>query len=820
MKTRLFTFLALLLYVSVNAQTHVLSGRITGPAGKPVPFASIYVRNSTYGTSANAHGVYSLKLNPGSYNVIFRFPGFRDRVEKLTMNADLKRNVQMESDSIASRDFVRRRNITDSAVHIMQMVINRRKQLQHQADAYTCTVYIKGVQTLEKAPKSLMGSNVARALDLDSNGHGILYQSESLSNYAYEKPGKIKELVIASKMAGQNTAFAYNKASDLDVNFYKDVFYVPGLSSRGFVSPVSGKAMFYYNYTLQGAKVENGVLVYKILVSPKHLSQQEFRGYIYIIDGDWRIYSADLFLTKKDNGINLVDTMEVSQQYVPVKDSVWMPLSAQYSFKGKVLGFQFAGYYLSLYNNYNLDPKFPERYFNGEILRMDTVANSRDSAYWGQARPVPLIPEERRYFIKTDSMLSFHKTNAYLDSAQKSKNRFLPLPYSIFGYHAASRDNKDSLYLFPFIQTFYYNTVEGFGVNAKVRISHNFEDLRQWSVTPDLRYGTGNHLLSANIHADYTNNPFTRSKFFVGFGSDVLDLNDEGTRSLYFNTISTILSGQNFVKYYRDQFGEFGYQRELTHSILWKAMLNYSNRTQMYNTSYYSFAGSKKFTPNNPLMPDAAPDDRSELFPQNQALTFTTSFVITPFQQYIVRPSGLVELPSKYPIITVNYRKGIKNIFGSDVDYDFASVQLSQDHIPIGLLGFSAFRITAGNFFNNSQVYFPDYQHFIGNVGTTFNPDIGSFHFLPFYAYSTRGGFLEAHYEHNFSGSLFSNVPFLRKFKLDEIIGGNFLTEKSNRDYSEIYVGVQRFIFRVDYGISFEGNRRYMQGVRLFYGIK
>ena len=114
-----------------------------------------------------------------------------------------------------------------------------------------------------------------------------------------------------------------------------------------------------------------------------------------------------------------------------------------------------------------------------------------------------------------------------------------------------------------------------------------------------------------------------------------------------------------------------------------------------------------------------------------------------------------------------------------------------------------------------------DYNHFLGNQGTTFDPTyVGSFHFLPFYTFSTDTRFIEAHYQHNFAGTLLKNIPFMRNLKLDEIIGANYLSEKANPNYSEFYVGVQRLIFRVDYGVSYEGNKRYLQGIRIFYGIR
>jgi hypothetical protein len=812
-----FSFYA---FHSFAQQIYTLSGRITDTRNLPVAFTSVYIRNSTYGTTSNENGSYVFRLAPGTYHVIYRFVGYKEINDLITItDHNVQHNVVLVPDVYQLKQVSVKDSATLSATEIIKKVISKRLYYLNEINKYSCVVYIKGVQRLVSAPRMLMGRDVAKALELDSNRKGILYQSESLSTYSYQIPGKIKEEMIASKVAGQNTAFSYNKASDLTVNFYENTFVVSGLSSHGFVSPVADKALSYYRYRLLGTKTDNGVKVYKLQVIPKREYDPVFTGYIYIVDGDWRIYSADLYLTKRANDLNLVDTLEISQQYVPIKDNIWQPLSTQYSFRGKVLGFAFEGYYLAIYNNYNLNPTFPAGYFNGEIMHIDTQANKKDSAYWQNTRPVPLTAQENKDYIKKDAIERHKQTDKYLDSVQPIKNKINYLPYLVFGYSFTSRDNKDTLFLFPFTQTLFYNTVEGVGVNLRVRYKHIYDDFRSLTITPDVRYGVADKLFNANVRADYVYDPFHQGEFFGGFGSDILDLNNVGTRSLYFNTLSTLLSARNFVKYYRSQFGEFGYQRELTNGLLWTANLSYAKRTQLYNNSYYSFSTAYPLTSNNPLMPNAPATDRSTLFPQNNALTFSTSFTYTFDQQYITRPSGRIIEPSPYPEIAVNYRKGINGL-GSNVDYDFGSLSVFQDHLPIGLAGFSSFKITVGDFFNNKKVYFMDYNHFLGNQGTTFDPDPGNFHFLPFYTYSTDGGFFEGHFEHNFAGSLLNEVRFLRALKLDEIVGVNYLSEKANANYSEFYIGVQRLIFRIDYGVAFEGNHKYMQGFRIFYGIK
>jgi hypothetical protein len=60
----------------------------------------------------------------------------------------------------------------------------------------------------------------------------------------------------------------------------------------------------------------------------------------------------------------------------------------------------------------------------------------------------------------------------------------------------------------------------------------------------------------------------------------------------------------------------------------------------------------------------------------------------------------------------------------------------------------------------------------------------------------------------------------VRKLKIEEIIGANYLTTRGNNNYSEFYVGIQRLVFRVDYGVSFMGDKKYLQGIRIYYGIR
>ncbi len=816
MKKTLLPFLISLFTVcAAFGQQYSISGKITDAEGKPVPFTSIYLKNTTRGTSANDRGLYEFRVSSGTYDVVYRFVGYKEKVEHLTVgNSNLQHDVVLEKEIYQLKEVSVNGSGEDPAYAIIRKAIGKRKQYLNELEAYSCDVYIKGVQKLLRAPKKILGRDVQKILQLDSNRKGIIYLSESESHFNFEAPDRVKEVMVSSKIAGRNNAFSFNRASDLQLSFYKDLIELTGLSNRGFVSPIANNALFYYKYKLLGRDVINGQTVDKIQVIPRREFDPVFRGNIYIVDGQWRIYSVDLHLTKNSQ-INFVDTLNLSQQYIPVSPKIWQPAFVQFSFKGKVLGFKFDGYFIGIYNNYNVDPKFPKNFFNGEVMKITKEVNKKDSVYWNKNRPVPLTAEERYNYKFKDDTAGRKQTKHYLDSVELANNHFKILPFLITGYTKNDRFDHTSLSFPPAYQLVHYNTVEGFAVNLKATYTKSDEYRRAFSITPNIRYGLSNHLLSLNAVANYRYDPINQGTIFGKIGSDVLDLNNLGTQSLLINSLGTLLYNQNYLKLYRSEAVMLGTQREVSRGVLLTGQLEYANHKQLYNTAMLDKINKdNNLTSNNPLNPAA----ETQLFPEYQSLTFRGTALFTFDQQYTTRPDGRFYEPSKYPQIRLNYRKSF-SVLGSDENYDYGSVNIFQNKIRLGLYGYSSFLVSAGKFFDRKEVFYPDYKHFLGNQSLTFNPTIGAFHFLDFYPYSTNRQYLEAHYEHNFSGFLLNKIPFMRQFKLEEIIGANYLTQPLKHDYTELYIGVQRFIFRVDYGLAFDAGKKVHQGFRIYYGF-
>ncbi|HWZ35143.1 MAG TPA: DUF5686 family protein, partial [Mucilaginibacter sp.] len=223
MRFALLFLLVLLTGSSLFAQQYTVSGKITDDTGKPVPFASVYIQNTTQGASANSDGEYAISLKAGKYTLQYKAVGYKQESRELNVSQNQILNVTLNAEVYQLQAV----NIGDKdpAYAIMRRAIKKRKTYLNEVKAYSCLVYIKGMQKLLQAPKKFLGKDIdqiAKQIGLDSNRRGIIYLSESESKYSFLSPDNVHEEMISSKVSGSNRAFSFNRASDLKVNFYQN----------------------------------------------------------------------------------------------------------------------------------------------------------------------------------------------------------------------------------------------------------------------------------------------------------------------------------------------------------------------------------------------------------------------------------------------------------------------------------------------------------------------------------------------------------------------------------------------------------------------
>ena len=445
-----------------------VKGRVIDENGEGLSFATLYIQGTTNGTTTNIDGVYSLKLSPGQYQLVFQFVGYKTLIRPINIaDLTLELNVQMEQDVLRLKEVVITAGEKDPAYRVIRNAINKRKFHLNEIKSYDCNVYIKGLQRLDKVPNKVLGFKIT----IDT---GIVYLSESVSELSYMRPDKIKERVISSKVSGNNRAFSYNQASQMMVTFYKNILFVEGLSERGFVSPIANNALLFYRYKLEGTMQEGENLINKIRVIPIRKSDPVFSGYIYIIEDSWGIHSVDFLLTR-ENQIEFVDSLKINQVNAPVESGPWMMFSQRFSFQFRVLGFEGSGYFVGVHSDYQVEPNYPKKYFNNQVINVEEGSNKRDSIYWKEIRPIPLTRIEQTDYRIKDSLQVIKESKPYRDSIDHLRNKITISNVLFGGYTHRKSFYRTSWDFEPILSIIQFNIDNIFcriGINVYDRFSN------------------------------------------------------------------------------------------------------------------------------------------------------------------------------------------------------------------------------------------------------------------------------------------------------------------------------------------------------------
>lgn len=821
LKSVIICFTLLLLQFPVIATQ--VSGKVIDENQAPMAFLTVFIKGTTIGTTTNLEGEYFLNLDAGSYELVFRFLGYKTVVTPISIGSQpITVNMTMQEEAIELETLEINADAEDPAYEMIRSAQGKRKFYLNQIKEYSCNVYIKGVQRLINAPKSILGVDITiPGAEDDSTNSGIAYLSESVSEFSFRNPDQKKERMISSKTSGKNSAFSWNSALDFDLNFYRKSIKVAPLSERNFISPIAPTAMLYYDYEFQGDFVDDNVVVNKIKVIPKRHGLPVFSGYIYLQEDTWRIHSTELKVTKEYNNINYVDSMVVKQVFLPVAPNKWVigTQTFEYFFDFPLFKISGDGYYIGIFSDYNIKPQFSKTYFGPELSRIEDDANAKDEEYWKKNRPIKLTDIEKKDYVEKDSIAKVHASKSYLDSMDRINNRF-KLINVVLGYNHKNTYEAINFTTPSLLEIIQFNTVEGWNYNVGLKISHpNKEKNKHLSFEQKFRYGVSSKRLYYKSIFYRRFNGINRKRIQLEGGTYIDQLNGNAPISPFINTLYSQLRERNFMKLYEKSYGRFIFAQELFNGVSLTSSLEYAHRKPLFNSIQKSGVDREniEFTPNNPLVDI---NDPMPIFEPHQVLLFDARFRIRFKQQYYLRPGRKFYSKSKYPTLYLYYQKAIKGVFGSDVAFDFFKISI-EDEIAFGLLGRSDFNVAYGGFLSNDVLPFVDFKHFMTTQTLFSNNSLSSFYNLGYYTHGTSDRFFEAHYEHHFNGFFFQKVPVLRKLKWQVVAGSHFLHTPTFKNYVEFTAGIENIfrVGRVDVAFSKKRNENFQTSLRMRIGF-
>jgi hypothetical protein len=809
-----FTLSLSLIFLSCSLFAQ-LSGTLSDMQGQPLPFASIYLKGSTTGTTTNAKGEYILMLSPGTYNVIYQYIGYEQKTVPVVMTREPQRlNVSLKEEAIQLSEFVVRSNTEDPAYPIIRAAIKKRPFYRDQVQEYSCNAYVKGNIGFDKTPKKIMGQAIGTMGGiLDSTGKGIVYLAESRSNLFFRQPDQYREEMISSKVAGNDQGFGFNRAQDMDFSPYDSYSNL----GRRIVSPIADNALFYYKYKLIGTlKDDQGLSIHKIQLLPKRSEDPVYRGYIYIVDQDWAVQSADFVLVQSAIKQPGLDTLWIKQTFFPVPNvaDVWRTFSVNIRFKAGALGFKLLGSFTSVLSNYNITPKFEQKFFGKEVFIVQEGANEKTAAYWDTLRPIPLTTEESRDYIKKDSLQEIWKSKPYKDSIDRKNNKFTFMKL-LSGYSYNRSYYREYFSVGSPLGTIQFNTVQGYNAALNLSYTKDFDeyDMKWYRITGRLNYGFTEQKFRPWVSYLRQFEGLRRTQISISGGQEIKQFNDAEPISPMLNSIYSLWARRNYMKLYDKVSARLSFGRELTNGIRMTSVLEWANRRSLQNNSDQSWYQSKALE-KRPYTSNV-PSPVAQGFDRSRALMLDLNFSIRPGQKYYVYPGRKYAAENKSPEFFVNYRLGV-----GDVNYQMLSLAIEEDELPLGAWGYSELRAQVGTFLQRQRLEFMDFKHFNGNQTILGDQAryMNSFFLLPYYEYSTDRAFLQAHWQHHFEGAVLDWIPLVKKLGWKLVLSGHYLQVEQKKNYLELAAGIENVgfgifrLFRFDMAFSRQAGGKWNAG--------
>lgn len=802
LKEKAFEYAFIFKSLGIKESYKTISGKIIDKNGDIIPFANILIEGTQKGTASNFNGEFSLVVKEDeTQRLAISSIGFENKVINLsTLNSDYLK-ITLEAEDILLKRVTVNANAKDPAYSIIRNAVKKRKFHLNQVESYSANIYLKSNVRLdkipEKAPFFIKKENLPDSTDL-----GLIYLSESSSKVHYKAPNKLKEEMYASIVAGMNSGYSFNRTSDVLFNFYKNNIELNGFSDKQFTSPIASSALLLYRYSYEGTIFEGTKQVHKINVRPRVNGDPLFHGFIYINDSTWSIHSLDLMLTK-DAQIKFYDTLTFKQEYINVNE-IWIPRSLKMSSNLKIFGIGASFNSVGIYSDYSINKEFPKKFFSKAVFRIQDSANSKDSIYWEDNRPMSLTDEERENYYKEDSLSKVYESKEYRDSIRKKDNK-ITLGDVILG-GISLRMKSDSAYfgLGPLTQSVAFNTVEGWNVSPKFYYDKITKKGKRNYFTLNTRYGFENEDWGAKLKANFQLNKMKFERISIEGGKYIDYLNISP-----FNTWYSLLGKENYLKINQKNFLEVNYKREIFNGFYMYLSSSYESRKYLTNNSSLSWTNNTRpYSDNYPVSSTDIPAM------DHDQVTFEIRFKYVFNQQYELHPKKKRLLHNNSPTIFANYKKGI-GLTNDETSYDFVSVGVSQK-IKLGAAGNFSYNATLGSFINAENIQFWDYKHFAGNQTFFVLPQSNAFETLPYFDFSTNKEYIEIHLLHQFNGFILNKLPLIKKARMQSLTGINSVIVPQG-NYYELFFGVENIfnILRVDIAGAIGSNRRFTPSVRV-----
>jgi len=211
-------FVILMLFTSLiqSQEKFTISGTIKDKSnGETIIGASIFLKDTSIGTITNDYGFYSISAPKGNYTLIISYLGYKDIVQQITLNKNIKVNAEIEEDN----------DILDEVV-----ITSEKNEVTNIKTPQMSVAKIK-INTIKKMPVVFGEVDVIKSLQLLP---GVTNNGEGSSGFNVRGGSSDQNLVLLDEAIIYNTSHLFGFFSVFNADAIKDIKLYKGLIPANF----------------------------------------------------------------------------------------------------------------------------------------------------------------------------------------------------------------------------------------------------------------------------------------------------------------------------------------------------------------------------------------------------------------------------------------------------------------------------------------------------------------------------------------------------------------------------------------------------------
>jgi hypothetical protein len=741
------------------AQNTVVSGTVVDASNRrALSYVAVSFVGTTTGVNSDNNGKYILGTGQTVSKMKVSFLGYKDAFFTVKPGISQVINVrlvavanQLNEVVVKSGKKPKYRNKDNPAVELIRKVIENKEKNRPESYAYVeYKEYDKVQFSLVNVSDHFANKKILRPYKFmfdnrDTTsvpGESLLpfFLDEKVSQYYYRKePEKEKITTMGQKTVNfggsidsQGLTF-YLKYIVAKVDIYENNILLLGTP---FLSPIAGPAPSLYKYFIVDTVMVNNQKLIELSFTPRSTADQLLEGKMFItLDGNYAVEGDEMLINKHIN-INFVNSLEVDQAFVQNPDGRYhlskSTISANFALAQGRKGGMF-GLREIVYGNYAVNEARADSTYKNQEDAVSDAAMNRSDDFWKQNRLDTLSTAESKIYKNVDSLRNMKSFRRTLDWAT----------FILAGYK-----DEGKFEIGPSNAFYAFNPIEG----AKLRFGG-----RTTPVLSDRYY--------FETYAAYG----FKDQKWKGFLSATYSFNDKSIYKFPQNYIrasvqyDTYIPGENFQFVDEDNlFLSFKRGDNTKYIYELNPRLTYVHEFDNHFSYTLGLEGHNESPAGSLYFSDLNSNGQVQSIHNMLSTDLTVGLRYAPNEQFYQGKIYRYDVPSKNPIISLNFDEGLKNVFGGQ--YSFQKIDARIDkRVYLSVFGYSDVTVQAGHLFG--QVPYPLLDIFHANQ--TYSYQIYSYNLMNFLEFAAD------HYEsigidQHFQGFFFNKIPLLKKLKWRE----------------------------------------------------